>query len=102
MNPFFKKEINHFSDLTDLEFSSLYLTGLKRPERPAHHKLKSSPIVVAAENVPAAINWKDKGVVTVPENQGSCGSCWAFTTAATVESANAIKHDITNPEKLSV
>ena len=53
---------------------------------------------------PAAVDWREKGVVTEVKDQGtiigrlthdnyleSCGSCWAFGTAETVESHYAIK-----------
>lgn len=36
--------------------------------------------------VPEYKNWFMEGKVTVPYNQGSCGGCWAFSTAAAVES----------------
>lgn len=39
--------------------------------------------------------------MTIPNDQGGCGSCWAFTTAATMEAGYAIRHD-SKPEKLSV
>ncbi len=39
--------------------------------------------------------------MTVPSDQGGCGSCWAFTTAATMEAGYAISKNIT-PERYSV
>ncbi|XP_037467866.1 ervatamin-B-like [Triticum dicoccoides] len=41
--------------------------------------------------LPASVDWREKGVVTAAKNQGpSCSSCWAFTSVATMESAQAI------------
>eukprot|EP00658_Telonema_sp_P-2_P002935 TRINITY_DN1107_c0_g2_i2.p1 TRINITY_DN1107_c0_g2~~TRINITY_DN1107_c0_g2_i2.p1 ORF type:complete len:294 (-),score=98.66 TRINITY_DN1107_c0_g2_i2:334-1215(-) len=45
------------------------------------------------EDLPASLDWRTKtpSVVTEPKNQGGCGSCWAFSTAETLESHIAIK-----------
>ncbi len=38
------------------------------------------------------IDWEASGHVTAIKNQGSCGSCYSFTTIAALESAFLIKN----------
>ena len=37
------------------------------------------------------INWVDNGCVNPIQDQGSCGSCWAFSTVASMEGAYCVK-----------
>jgi len=42
------------------------------------------------KDVPATKDWRDEGKVTLIKDQGQCGSCWAFSTVAFLESQNLI------------
>jgi len=78
--------LTKFADLTNEEFRSRHL-GLKRIGR----KPRSTNFMYADVEAPDSIDWREKGAVAAVKDQGSCGSCWAFSAIGSVEGINAIK-----------
>jgi len=87
-NSSYRSGITKFSDLTQQEFAKTYLNL----NYDALAVANFNPHIVKVSNAaPASWDWRDKGYVSAVKDQGSCGSCWAFSTVANLEGLYALE-----------
>jgi len=82
---------NQFSDLTSDEFRERVGLNKGVPEFFKSEGTGMRPLHQIRASLPSSIDWVTKGAVTDVKDQGSCGSCWSFSTTGCMEAAYFLK-----------
>ncbi|XP_042022856.1 vignain-like [Salvia splendens] len=87
----YKLRLNKYADMTNHEFRASYTSKI-RHHRMLHGARASTGFMhEEARDLPLSVDWRAHGAVTGVKNQGSCGSCWSFSTVVGDEGINKIK-----------
>jgi len=83
----YKLGLNKYADLLHQEFAAA-MNGYNRSTNSINAfntRLQAVTYIEPDVDVPASVDWRDKGSVTPIKDQGHCGSCWSFSATGALE-----------------
>lgn len=86
----YKLGFNKFADLTNEEYRAMFLGTRPRNKLVGQRKPSLRYWPWPSDRLPKSVDWREHGAVNHVKDQGQCGSCWAFSTVATIEAINQI------------
>jgi KDEL-tailed cysteine endopeptidase len=92
----FEMELNQFADMNRAE----RLQGIQVGDLSNFNAINN--LQQNSSNVKNEVDWRVSGNVSPVLNQGTCGSCWAFSTVSTLEAAFSIRNQANYTQSLSI